>query len=150
MDGTALKDQLRADMVAAMRSGDGQRRDVLRMVIAAVKQTEVDSRHELDDAGVQDVLRKQIKQRQESIADFTKAGRLQDVERESAEIEVIQSYLPQMMSREEIERLARVAIDELGVTDVKGTGQVMARLMPQVKGRADGRLVGEVVRDLLS
>jgi len=150
MDGTALKDQLRADMVAAMRSGDGQRRDVLRMVIAAVKQTEVDSRHELDDAGVQDVLRKQIKQRQESIADFTKAGRLQDVERESAEIEVIQSYLPQMMSREEIERLARVAIDELGVTDAKGTGQVMARLMPQVKGRADGRLVGEVVRDLLS
>lgn len=150
MDGTALKDQLRADMVAAMRSGDGHRRDVLRMVIAAVKQTEVDSRHELDDAGVQDVLRKQIKQRQESIADFTKAGRLQDVERESAEIEVIQSYLPQMMSREEIERLARVAIDELGVTDVKGTGQVMARLMPQVKGRADGRLVGEVVRDLLS
>lgn len=144
-----LKDRLRADMVAAMRSGDAQRRDTLRMVIAAVKQTEVDSRQELDEIGVQDVLRRQIKQRQESIADFTKAGRQQDVERESAEIDVIQPYLPQMMSREEVEQLARAVVDELGITDAKGMGQIMARLMPQVKGKADGRLVNEVVRDLL-
>lgn len=149
MSNMTLKEKLRADRDDAMRSGDAQRRDILRMVIAAIKQTEVDSRQELDDAGVQDVLRKQIKQRQESIADFTKAGRPQDVEQESAEIVVIQSYLPQMMSREEIERLVRTVVEELGVTDAKGTGQVMARLMPQVKGKADGRLVNEVVRDLL-
>ena len=144
-----LKEQLRTDMTAAMRAGETQRRDVLRMVLAAVKQTEVDTRVNLDDAGVQDVLRKQIKLRQESIADFTRAGRPSEVEREMAEIAVIESYLPQMLSREEIEQLARTAIAETGVTDPKGIWQVMSRLMPHVKGRADGRLVNEVVRGLL-
>jgi len=144
-----LKEQLRTDMTAAMRAGDAQRRDVLRMVMAAVKQTEVDTRVNLDDAGVQDVLRKQIKLRQESIADFTRAGRQSEVEREMAEITVIERYLPQMLSREEIEQLARAAIAEAGVSDPKGIGQVMSRLMPHVKGRADGRLVNEVVRGLL-
>lgn len=144
-----LKEQLRADVTAAMRSGDAMRRDTLRMVLAAIKQTELDSRVVLDDSGVQDVLRKQIKQRQESIDDFTKAGREQDVAHERAEIELIQVYLPQMMSREEVERLARVAIAETGVTDAKGMGQVMGKLMPQVKGKADGRLVNDVVRGLL-
>ncbi len=144
-----LKEQLRADVTAAMRSGDAMRRDTLRMVLAAIKQTELDSRVVLDDSGVQDVLRKQIKQRQESIDDFTRAGREQDVAHERAEIELIQAYLPQMMSREEVEQLARAAIAETGVTDAKGMGQVMSKLMPQVKGKADGRLVNEVVRGLL-
>ncbi len=144
-----LKDRLRADLTAAMRGHDTQRRDVLRMLLAAIQQTEVDSRVVLDDAGVQDVLRRQVKQRQESIADFTRAGRADDVARETAEATLIESYLPQMMSREEIEQLARAAIAETGVSDAKGMGQVMGRLMPQVKGRADGRLVNEVVRGLL-
>lgn len=144
-----LKEQLRADLTAAMRGNDTQCRDVLRMVLAAIKQVEIDSRVALDEAGVQDILRKQIKQRQESIADFTRAGRADDVARETAEAALIASYLPQMMTREEIEQLARAAIAETGVTDAKGMGQVMSRLMPQVKGRADGRLVNDVVRDLL-
>lgn len=144
-----LKEQLRADLTAAMRGNDTQRRDVLRMVLAAIKQVEIDSRVVLDEAGVQDILRRQIKQRQESIADFTRAGRADDVARETAEAALIASYLPQMMTREEIEQLARAAIAETGVTDAKGMGQVMSRLMPQVKGRADGRLVNDVVRDLL-
>lgn len=146
-----LKEQLREDMVSAMRSGDSQRRDVLRMVLAAIKQSEVDGPGPklLDEGGVQDVLRKQIKQRQESIEDYKRAGRLGDVDRESAEIDIISSYLPQMMPRVEIEQLARSIIDELQVADIKSMGQVMNRLMPQVKGRADGRLVNEVVRSLL-
>ena len=144
-----LKEQMRADVAAAMRGGETQRRDVLRMVLAAVKQIEVDGQKTLDDAGVQDVLRKQIKQRQESIADFTKAGRLADVEREAAEIAIIEGYLPQMMTRAEIEAIARGVVEELGVTDAKAMGQVMSKLMPHVKGRADGRLVNEVVRSLL-
>lgn len=144
-----LKEQLRADMTAAMRGGEALRRDVLRMVIAAIKQTEIDTQRTLDDAGVQDVLRKQIKQRQESIADYTKAGRPAEVDREAAEIEIIEAYLPQMMSREEIEQIARPIIEEIGATDAKAMGQVMNRLMPHVKGRADGRLVNEVVRSLL-
>ena len=144
-----LKERLRADLTTAMRGHDTQKRDVLRMVLAAIQQTEVDSRVRLDDAGVQDVLRRQVKQRQESIADFTRAGRADDVARETAEAELIASYLPQMMSREEIEQLARAAIAATGVHDAKGMGQVMSRLMPQVKGRADGRLVNDVVRGLL-
>lgn len=144
-----LKEQLRADLNTAMRGHDTQRRDVLRMLLAAIQQTEVDSRVRLDDAGVQDVLRRQIKQRQESIADFTRAGRAEDVARETAEAELIAAYLPQMMTREEVELLARAAIAETGVRDAKGMGQVMSRLMPQVKGRADGRLVNDVVRGLL-
>ena len=144
-----LKERLRTDLTAAMRGNDTQRRDVLRMVMAAIKQVEIDSRVTLDDAGVQDVLRRQVKQRQESIADFTRAGRPHDVARETAEAALIESYLPQMMSREAVEDLARAAIAETGVTDAKGIGQVMARLMPQVKGQADGRLVNDVVRGLL-
>ena len=144
-----LKEQMRADVAAAMRGGETQRRDVLRMVLAAVKQIEVDGQKTLDDAGVQDVLRKQIKQRQESIADFTKGGRQADVERETAEIAIIEAYLPQMMTRAEIEAIARGVVEELGVTDAKAMGQVMGKLMPHVKLGADGRLVNEVVRSLL-
>lgn len=144
-----LKETLRSDLTTAMKQGQTQRRDVLRMVMAAIQQTEVDTQRVLDDAGVQDVLRKQLKQRQESIADYTKAGRPDEVERELAESAIIEEYLPQMMSREEIERLAASIIEELGIIDAKGMGQVMSRLMPQTKGRADGRLVNEVVRGLL-
>ena len=144
-----VKERLHADLTTAMREGNIQRRDVLRMMLAAIKQVEIDDRKVLDDAGVQEVLRKQMKQRQESIADFEKAGRPADVERERAESVIIESYLPQMMSREEVEQIAKNIIDELGVTDTKSMGQVMGRLMPHVKGKADGRVVNEVVRGLL-
>lgn len=144
-----LKETLRADLVVAMRGGDAQRRDVIRMLLAAIKQVEVDTRHDLDNDGVQDVLRKQLKQRQESVVDFEKAGRPNDVARELAESAIIEGYLPQMMSREEIELVAREIIDEMGGADVKMMGQVMSRVMAEVKGRADGRVVNEVVRGLL-
>lgn len=140
---------MHADLTTAMRGGDAQRRDVLRMVLAAIQQTEVDSRKTLDEDGLQDVLRKQLKLRQESIADFEKAGRPKEVERELTESAIIEAYLPKMMTRLEIEQLAKGVIEELGVTDAKSMGQVMSRLMPHVKGRADGRVVNDVVRGLL-
>lgn len=145
-----LKEQLQNDIKEAMRDGNVQRRDVLRMVTAAIKQTEVDERRELDDAGVEDVLRRQAKQRRESIADYEKAGRADSAAEESAELAIIESYLPQMLSHDEIAVLAKSVIDELGVTDIKGMGQVMSKLMPQLHGNADGRTVNEVVRGLLS
>ena len=144
-----LRERLHADLTTAMRGGDAQRRDVLRMVLAAIQQTEVDSRKTLDEDGLQDVLRKQLKLRQESIADFEKAGRPKEVERELAESAIIEAYLPKMMTRLEIEQLAKGVIEELGVTDAKSMGQAMSRLMPHVKGRADGRVVNDVVRGLL-
>jgi uncharacterized protein YqeY len=144
------KQQLQDDIKTAMREGDLQRRDVLRMVTAAIKQTEVDERRELDDAGVEDVLRRQAKLRRESIADYEKAGRADSVASETAELAIIESYLPQQLSRDDVATLAAKVIAELGVTDAKGMGQVMSKLMPQLKGNADGRLVNEVVRELLS
>lgn len=145
-----LKEKLRADMAEAMKTGDGATRDVLRMLLAAVKQVEVDRQTTLDDSGVADVLTRQAKQRRESIADYEKAGRDALVAQEQAELHIIERYLPQLMSREEIEALAAGIIADLEVTDSKGMGQVMGKLMPQVKGRADGRLVNEVVRQLLA
>jgi uncharacterized protein YqeY len=145
-----LKEQLQTDMAAAMREGDSAKRDTLRMLLAAVKQVEVDERRTLDDSAVQDVISKQAKQRRESIADAEKAGRADLAAQEQAELALIEQYLPQMMSREELRTLAAQIISESGVTDAKGMGQVMSRLMPQVKGRADGRMVNEVVRVLLS
>lgn len=145
-----LKEQLREDMTAAMRTGDAARRDVLRMLLAAVKQAEVDTRTTLDDAGVQEVLTKQAKQRRESIADYTKAGRPELAAQEKAELALIEAYLPSMLARDEIAALAQQVISELGVAGPQAMGQVMGRLMPMLKGKAEGRLVNAVVRDLLS
>lgn len=145
-----LKEQLRADMAEAMKKTDNETRDVLRMLLAAIQQTEVDQQVTLDDAGVTAVLNKQAKQRRESMADFEKAGRDHLVAQEQKELAIIERYLPQMMSREEVQALAAQVMAELGVSDVKGMGQLMGKLMPQLKGRADGRLVNEVVRQLLT
>lgn len=144
-----LKEQLQSDMADAMRAGDNARRDTLRLLLAAIKQTEIDSQRTLDDAGVQAVLSKQAKQRRESIADYERAGRNDLAEQERAELNLIDSYLPQMMDRAEIEALAAKTISQLGADGPKDTGRVMGVLMPQVRGQADGRLVSEVVRELL-
>jgi uncharacterized protein YqeY len=144
-----LKEQLRADLATALRAGDTSKRDALRTLLAAIKQTEVDERTTLDDTGVQAVLVKQTKQRRESIADYEKAGRPDLVAKEKNDLAVIESYLPQLMTREEIRRIVVGVMAEMGITDSKGMGQLMARLMPQLKGKADGRVVNEVVRELL-
>lgn len=142
-------EQLRADLAAAMRDGDKEKRDVLRLLLAAIKQVEVDEQTTLDAAGVQQVLLKQAKQRRESIDDYTKAGRQDLVDEEEAQLAIIETYLPRQMSREQIAALAQEAIAASGAQGPADMGKVMGRLMPQVKGQADGRLVNEVVRDLL-
>ena len=145
-----LKERLRQDMADAMRSGEAERRDVLRLLVAAIKQEEVDQRQTLEDSQVQEVLVKQAKQRRESIVDAEQAGRPDLAEAEQRELTIIEEYLPQQMSRDEVEAVARQVIEELGVQDMKSMGQVMGRLMPQLKGQADGRVVSDVVRELLS
>lgn len=147
-----LKELLRKDMADAMRAGDRERRDVLRMLVAAVKQEEVDSRQDLDDDGVVAVLRRQAKQRRETINDAYAAGRQDMVADEEKELRLIESYLPQMMSREEVRDLAVETIASLGVEvgDMKSMGRVMGALMPRLQGRAEGHVVSDVVRELLS
>lgn len=144
-----LKEQLTQDTIAASKAGDNRKRDTLRMMQAAIKQIEIDDRVTLDDAGVTQVLTKQAKQRRESIAEYTKAGRDDLVEQEVYELGIIEAYLPQMMSRDEIELLVKQAITDTGATSAKDMGKLMGKLMPQVKGKADGRLVNEVVREQL-
>ncbi len=144
-----LKEQLTDEVKIAMRAGNVERRDTIRLLQAAIKQEEIDRQVTLDDAGVLAVLQKQAKQRRESIADYEKAGRADLIAEEQMQLTIIETFLPQMMSQAEVEQLARQAIAETGVTDAKGMGQVMAKLMPQVKGKADGRMVNEVVRSLI-
>ena len=144
-----LKETLQKDRIAAMRQGDVAKRNALGMLQAAIKQEEVDSQTSLDDEAVMAVLLKQAKQRRESIADYGKAGRPEMMASEQAELAIIEAYLPQQMGRDEIAAIASEIIADLGVSDVKGMGQIMGKLMPKVKGQADGRLVNEVVRELL-
>ncbi len=145
----SLKEQLRTDMADAMRTGDKEKRDTLRLLLAAVKQVEIDEQKELTDDDVVEVLNKQAKQRRESIADYGAAGREDLVHEEEAQLAIIETYLPTQLSRDQITELAGQVIADIGAESPKDMGQVMGRLMPQVKGIADGRLVNEVVRELL-
>lgn len=145
-----LKQQLQNDMADAMREGDITKRDTLRMLIAAIKQEEVDRRVELDDAGVEAILTKQAKQRRESIDDAEKAGRLDLVAEEEAELAIIKSYLPQQMTEDEIRVVAKKVITEMNASGSQDMGRVMGRLMPELGSRADGRIVSQVVRELLN
>lgn len=143
------KEGLQAELKEAMRAGDERRRNVLRMLLAAIKQEEVDSGQTLDEEGLQVVLVRQAKQRREAIADAEQAGRDDLAQAERAELKIIEEYLPPKLSREEIRARAQDVIDELGAGDMQAMGQVMGRLMPQLKGQADGREVSDVVRELL-
>lgn len=146
----SLKEQMQNDMKIAMREGQTDKRDALRLLLAAIKQTEVDSGKALDDNGVTDLLMKQVKQRRESIADYERGGRVELAQKELGELAVIENYLPKMMSREEIEGVVAAALAQLNITSNKEMGRLMSHLMPLVKGKADGRLVNEVVKAKLA
>ena len=144
-----LKQQLRNDLVSAIKSGDTARRDALRLLSAAIKQVEVDTQADLSEEEVLSVVTKQVKQRRESISDYEAAGRDDLVAQEQVELAIFEAYLPQQLTREEIRAAAEKIIAETGVTEMAGMGQVMGRLMPAMRGKADGRLVNDVVRELL-
>jgi uncharacterized protein len=150
-----LKDKLNEDLKAAMRSGDSRRRDALRMLLASVKQGEVDMLDPLKRTGglseedVSAILLREAKRRREAIEGFEKGGAAERAAQERSELALIESYLPQQMGRAEIEPLARQAIAETGATTPAQAGAVMQRLMPKVKGKADGKLVNQIVKELL-
>jgi len=145
----SLKDKLTEDLKQAMRQGDERRRSTLRLVMAAVKNAEIEKRRELDEGELLAVIAKEAKQRRESIAEFERGGRQDLVDREKAELQVLLAYLPEQLSREDIEAQARQIIEEVGATSPAQMGQVMRRLMPLMQGKADGHLVNQVVKELL-
>ncbi|MDD2739026.1 MAG: GatB/YqeY domain-containing protein [Methylomonas lenta] len=141
-----LKDRIREDMKTSMKSGDKARLGVIRMIMAAIKQIEVDERVELGDDRVLVVLDKMLKQRRESIKQFRDANRIDLVEIEEAEVLVIQDFLPQALTEAEIDDMVAKAIADVGAASIKDMGRVMAILKPQMQGRADMAVVSARIK----
>ena len=146
----SLSEQLQADMKTAMRDGDAHRRDTLRMVIAAVQNAAKEKREPLSDEETLAVITKQVKTRRESIKAFQDAGRDDLADKEQSEIDVLQPYLPEQMSEDEVRALVIEAVAATGATSPRDMGKVMGALMPKVKGRADGKLVSSLVNEELA
>ncbi|OGT86805.1 MAG: glutamyl-tRNA amidotransferase [Gammaproteobacteria bacterium RIFCSPLOWO2_12_FULL_47_76] len=145
-----IKQRLNDDVKTAMRNRDRERLGTLRMILAAIKQKEVDERIELDDTQILGVLDKMTKQHRESIAQFELAGRRDLVEKENKELAIVQSYLPAQLSDEEIQALLKQAIQETGAVSMQDMGKVMAVLKPKLQGRADIGKISGLVKTKLS
>ena len=146
----SLADRIKEDMKVAMRERAKERLTTIRLVLAAVKQQEVDTRKELTDADVLAILDKMVKQRKDSIEQFQKAGREELAAKEQTEIEVIQVYLPKQLSEEEILELVTDAISSTGAESMRDMGKVMGILKPKLQGRADMGQVSGLIKSKLS
>ncbi|HEX5604321.1 MAG TPA: GatB/YqeY domain-containing protein [Pyrinomonadaceae bacterium] len=147
----SLSKQIVADLTSAMKAQDANRTSTLRMVKAAMMNRQIEKGSELDDDDMQKLLRSLVKQRRDSIEQYEKAGRQELVDKEKAEIGVIETYLPQAASKEEIEQAVAAAIAETGATSMKDMGKVMKTVQAALADKnADGRLVSEVVKARLS
>jgi uncharacterized protein YqeY len=146
----SLKDKLTEDLKQTIRQGDELGKSTLRLVMAAIKNAEVEKRRELEEGELLAIIAKEAKLRHESIAEFERGGRQDLVDREKAELQILLAYLPAQLSREEVEAKARQIIGEVGATSLAQMGQVMRQLMPLMQGKADGKLVSLVVKDLLA
>ncbi len=146
---SALKTQITDDMKTAMRNQDKDRLGVIRLITAALKQKEVDERIELTDEHVLAILNKMIKQRRDSITQYETGNRADLAQKEAAEIDVIQSYLPAQMSTAEVERAVAAAIQETGATSAKDMGKVMGILKGKLAGKADMTVVSAKVKEKL-
>ncbi|MCD6449204.1 MAG: GatB/YqeY domain-containing protein [Thermotogaceae bacterium] len=144
-----LKDRIREDLKSAMKGRDKVAVRTLRMVIAAIKNFEVEKMKEAADEDVIAVLQKEAKKRKEAIEQYSAAGREDLASSEKAELEIIKRYLPEQMSEEDVKELAKEIIDQVGAKTAKDFGRVMKEIMPRVKGKADGKLVNKIVRELL-
>ncbi len=147
----SLKDKLTEDMKLAMKEKEAGklRLSVIRMVRANIKYAEIELKRELNEEEVLDVLTKEVKMRRDSMVEFAKGNRPDLVENLEHEMEVLMHYLPKQLGEDEIRELVQAAVTQSGASTVKDMGKVMAILMPSVKGKADGKLVNTIVRDLL-
>jgi uncharacterized protein len=144
-----LKQRVQEDMKTALKAGEKRRLGVVRLILAAIKQREIDERIELDDTQVLAVLDKMVKQRRDSVSQYSAAGREDLAEVERYEIEVCQGYLPQALTESEIANLIDAAIAATGATGMKDMGKVMAELRPQAQGRADMGAVSTLIKQRL-
>lgn len=146
----STKDRLLEDIKNAMRAGDKTRLKTLRMASAAIKQKEVDDRIELDEPGVLAVFEKMVKQRRDSIEQYNQGGRPELAEIEQQEIVILQDYLPEALSEDELNALIDQAIEQVDASGMAAMGQVMAKLKPEIQGRADMRAVSNQIKTRLN
>jgi uncharacterized protein YqeY len=149
-DGMSIEQRLREDLKTAMRARDALRKTTIRGALAALKNAQVAKNAALTDDEEIAVLSKEAKQLRDAIVDFKRGNRDDLVAEATAQIDILQEYLPRALGRQEITDLARTAIAETGASSPRQMGQVMGVLMPQVRGRADGKVVSEIVRKLLA
>lgn len=147
----SIKDLLTEDMKQAMKDKESGklRLSVIRMAKASIKNLEIDQKRDLTDEEVVTVLMKEVKMRQDSLEEFAKAGRTELVEQAEQEIAVLKKYLPEQLSNEELRELVKASIAETGADAAKDMGKVMAAVIPKTKGRADGKRINAMVRELL-
>ena len=146
-----LQKQIQDSVIIAMKSGEKERLKIIRLMTSAMKQIEVDERIELDDARIIAILDKMVKQRRESISQFKTAGRDDLVKQENYEIDIIQEFLPQALSEEEVDAIVTQAIEQTGASSIKDMGKVMGLVRPQIIGRADmGEVSGRIKSTLSS
>jgi len=145
-----LKARLTEDLKSALRSGDKLRTSVIRLLTALIKNREVEKRGPLTDAEVIQAVSASCKQRQEAIEQYRQGGRQDLVDKETAELAILQTYLPAALSPDELQTLVREAIQDAQASSPREMGKVMALLMPKVTGRADGKVVSTLVREMLS
>ena len=147
----SLKERLSADFKEALKTKDATRKNAVNMARAAIKQYEVDHREELDDEGVVQIIAKQVKMRKDALADFEKAGRTDLLDVYKAEIDVLQAYLPEQLSEDEVRSVVTKAMEEAGIApEKKNMGMIMKTVMPLLKGKADGGVVKKVVDSMIS
>jgi uncharacterized protein YqeY len=146
----SLKNQITEDMKSAMKAGDKDRLKVVRLMMAAIKQVEVDSRTELDDAGILGVLEKMVKQRRDSVEQFEQGGREDLAASERAEIDVLQAYLPEQLSAAEVVALVDEVIAATGAEGIRDMGKVMGQIKARAAGRADMGSVSATVKERLN
>ena len=145
----SLKEQLFADLKTAMKEKDTVRKDTVQLIRSGILQIEKDKKIELDDEGVTEVIAKQLKSRRDALPEYEKSGREELIAKLNKEIEILLSYLPEQLSEEEIQTIVADAVAQTGASTMKDMGKVMALVTPQVKGRADNKIVGNLVKKML-
>lgn len=145
-----LKVQIQDDMKSAMKAGDKHRLGVVRMILAAIKQIEVDERKELEDSDVLTVLNKMVKQRRDSVSQFRQGGREDLADKELSEIEILETYLPEQMSDAELDALVEQVITETGAESIRDMGKVMGAIRVRAAGQVDMGAVGAIVKARLA
>ena len=146
----SLKEQLAIDLKSAMKDKDTVRKNVVQMIRAGVLQIEKDKKITLDDNGVLEVIAKQLKQRKDAMPDYEKSGRSDLIAELKAEIGYLMEYLPEQLSEEELTEIVKAAVAETGASSVRDMGKIMGAVLPKVQGRADGRMINEIAKKLLS